>query len=284
MPRAAAAGRRRGPTTATRSGTRTRRSSWSRPRRWSSPSAAIEEQIQINYQKWTEQPTNPVHSRAIAQLFEQQNNLDSAIEWYEEAFTAGGRVDSALEKVIGNLKLKKAEQELAELAAAEPDEADAESQTQHLAAVSEKQQAITQVRLEQAEARVRAHPNDGQYHYEFGEALYKAGQYKRATEELQLGLKQPSVRYQALNYMGLSFMQRGMLDFAVKQLALAENELPVMDDLKKEIVYNLGLAYEATNASEKALDQWKKIYEVDMGYRDVAGRVEASYEQTSNGN
>jgi len=68
-----------------------------------------------------------------------------------------------------------------------------------------------------------------------------------------------------------------MLDFAIKQLAGAESELPVMDDLKKEIVYNLGLAYEANTQADKALDQWKKIYEVDMGYRDVAERVEASY-------
>jgi hypothetical protein len=77
--------------------------------------------------------------------------------------------------------------------------------------------------------------------------------------------------------MGLSFMERGMMDFAIKQLALAESELPVMDELKKEIVYNLGTAYERTNQPEKALEQWKKIYEVDMGYRDIATRVEASY-------
>jgi hypothetical protein len=63
----------------------------------------------------------------------------------------------------------------------------------------------------------------------------------------------------------------------VKQLALAESELPVMDELKKEIVYNLGLAYEASKHPDKSLEQWKKIYEVDMSYRDVAARVEASY-------
>jgi hypothetical protein len=32
-----------------------------------------------------------------------------------------------------------------------------------------------------------------------------------------------------------------------------------------------------TKQSDKALEQWKKIYEVDMGYRDVSARVEASY-------
>ena len=68
-----------------------------------------------------------------------------------------------------------------------------------------------------------------------------------------------------------------MLDFAIKQLTLAQSELAVMDDLKKEITYNLGLAYEVAKNPEKALEQWKMIYEHDMGYRDVAARVEASY-------
>jgi len=49
------------------------------------------------------------------------------------------------------------------------------------------------------------------------------------------------------------------------------------EDIKKEVTYNLGLAYEAAKQPEKALEQWKKIYTVAMNYRDVAARVEASY-------
>jgi tetratricopeptide (TPR) repeat protein len=239
---------------------------------------AIDEQIRINLGKHEADPASPIHARNLAQLFLQKNDLANAILFYEHAFEMGGRIDPSIEKIIGDLKLKKAEEELSRLSVGQEDEeANPELQTQRLTAMAEKQKEIIDVRLAQAQARVRAHPNEGQYHYEFGEALYKSGQYKRAGEELQFALKQPSVRYQAMNYMGLSFMKRGMLDFAIKQLAGAESELPVMDDLKKEIVYNLGLAYEANTQADKALDQWKKIYEVDMGYRDVAERVEASY-------
>ncbi len=136
------------------------------------------------------------------------------------------------------------------------------------------------MRLEQAEARVRAHPNDGEYHFQLGEALFRVGQYKRSLTELQMGLKQPSVRYQALNLMGLCFLRQGMLDLAVKRFTDAQSELPGLDDdLKKEITYNLGTALEANQEQGKALEEFKKIYEVDMGYRDVATRVEASYTQ-----
>jgi tetratricopeptide (TPR) repeat protein len=238
---------------------------------------AIDDQIRINFEKHQEQPTNPLHSRAIALLFVQKNDLASAIQWYEHAYEAGSRVDSSIEKTIGDLKLKKTEQELHDLTEALGQQTDPDVQAQYTAAIEEKKTEINRVRVEQAEARVRAHPNDGEYHFQLGEALFKIGEFKRALGELQQGLKQPSVRYQALNLMGKCFMSQNMMDLAIKRFSDAESELPVMDDLKKEIVYNLGLAYEATHHADKALEQWKKIYEVDMAYRDVAQRVEASY-------
>jgi tetratricopeptide (TPR) repeat protein len=238
---------------------------------------AIEDQIAINFQKHQADPTNPTHSKAIAQLFVQRNDYSSAVQWYEHAFEAGGKTDSSLEKTIGDLRLRKVEQELQTLHTELAGQTDPELQAQTQAAIEEKEKELNDVRLFQAEARVRAQPNEGEFRYDLGEALFKIGQYKRATEELQLSLKQPSVRYQALNLMGLAFMKRGMLDFAVNRLTLAESELPVMDEVKKEISYNLGLVYELTKQPEKSLEQWKKIYEVDMSYRDVAARVEASY-------
>ena len=238
---------------------------------------AIDEQIAANYAKHQADPANGAISKAIAQLFVQKNDYGSAIPFYVHAFEAGNRVDSALEKIIGDLKLKHADQELMALTAALAEKTDPEEQQQYQTAIEQKKSELDMVRLEQAEARVRSHPNDGQFHFELGEALYKVGQYKRALSELQQGLKQPSVRYQALNLMGLSFLQQGMLDLAIKRFSDAQSELPAMDDLKKEITYNLGLAQERNGDATSALDQFKKIYEVDMAYRDVAARVESSY-------
>jgi hypothetical protein len=49
--------------------------------------------------------------------------------------------------------------------------------------------------------------------------------------------------------------------------------------MKKEIVYNLGLVYERMGEKRKSLACLKQIYEVEHGYKDVAFRVESSYEQ-----
>jgi len=239
----------------------------------------IDAQIQLNYEKWQKEPTNPVHSKTIAQLYRDKDDFTTSVLWFEEAFKAGGSIDSSLEKLIGDLKLKQVNQELQQLREAHAQQTDPDTQAQYQAAIDQKEKDVNDVRLFQAEARVKAQPNEGEFRYELGNALFKIGQYKRATEELQLSLKQPSVRYQALNMMGMSFMKRNMLDFAIKQLSLAKSELLGMDEIKKEIVYNLGLAYDAAKQPEKALDQYKEIYEHDMSYRDVAQRVEDSYNQ-----
>jgi len=49
--------------------------------------------------------------------------------------------------------------------------------------------------------------------------------------------------------------------------------------MKKEIVYNLGLIYKRTGDQEKSLAFMKQIYEVEHGYKDVATRVESSYQE-----
>ncbi len=240
-------------------------------------SEAIEEQIRINYEKHQADPANPNYPKLIASLCEQKNDFATAVNWYQYAFEVGGKVDSSMEKKVGDLRVKAAEGALNDLRTQAEAQEDPEQRVALQAAIETKEKELDEVRLALAEARVRAQPNEGEFRYELGEALYRTGQYKRATEELQQSLKQPSVRYQALNLLGLSFMKRGMLDFAANRLNLAESELLAMDNMKKEVTYNLGLVYELQKEPVKALDQFKKIYEVDMGYRDVSARVEASY-------
>jgi tetratricopeptide (TPR) repeat protein len=243
-------------------------------------SESIEEQIQLSYQKWQSEPANAAaHAKKIGQLYEQRNEYDNAIPWYQAAFEAGGSLDSSLERQIGDLRLRALDAALRQLKDDAAQQTDPAVQAQLQAEIEQKEVDHNKVQLDLAEARVKAQPTDGELRYYLGEALFKDAQYKRATEELQQAINtQPSVRYPALNLLGLAFMKRGMIDFAIAKFTEAANDLPDMkEDIKKEVTYNLGLAYEAANQPEKALEQWKKIYTVAMNYRDVAARVEASY-------
>lgn len=117
--------------------------------------------------------------------------------------------------------------------------------------------------------------------YELGEHLTAAGQCRDALPELQRARQNPNARLKAMNLLGQCYRELGMLDLAAKQLDDAAREMVVMDMVKKEIVYNLGLVYEKMGETGKYIDAMKQIYEADYGYRDVAARVERSYRKSA---
>ena len=77
--------------------------------------------------------------------------------------------------------------------------------------------------------------------------------------------------------LGKCYHAKGMVDMAIRQLEDADKELVAMDDTKKEILYMIGCLYETAGNKEKSLENFKAIYEVDYGYKDVAQRVESAY-------
>ena len=72
-------------------------------------------------------------------------------------------------------------------------------------------------------------------------------------------------------------MQRGMYDMAMSQFEKAMEGKSTFDDQKKELMYLLAGVYEQQGKHEEAEAHYKSIYEVDVGYQDVAEKVEGGY-------
>jgi Flp pilus assembly protein TadD len=130
-----------------------------------------------------------------------------------------------------------------------------------------------------ARKRSERNPTDLHLRYELGEHLLQAGRFRDALPELQRARQNPNARLKAMNLLGRCYRELGMLDLAAKQLEEAAKEITSMDALKKEIVYNLGLVFELMGEGGKSIAAMKQVYEADYGYRDVATRVESSYER-----
>lgn len=239
---------------------------------------AIDAQLAVLSEQYNQNQTNLNIVKQIADLFERKNDLDTALQWFEYASSLAGGADPELERRCHAIRKKRLELGIASAkeqlrAATSPEEKAAiESQIEQL------RQEKAGFELASAKERVERYPNDLTLRFELGQALYAAGQFKEAVPELQQSLKQPNVRLRALNLLGQCFWKRNMLDFAVKQFQSASSEMLGFDDLKKEVVYNLGCVLEQMGKKAEALEEFKKIYEVDYQYRDVAERVERSYE------
>ena len=77
--------------------------------------------------------------------------------------------------------------------------------------------------------------------------------------------------------MGRAFIAGKKYDMAVDQLETAKKEAKIMNDAKKEIVYELATAYELMGKKEQAFTEFKEIYQADISYKDVAAKINAYY-------
>ena len=69
---------------------------------------------------------------------------------------------------------------------------------------------------------------------------------------------------------------------AVMQLETANEQLPIMDDLKKKVVYALGDLAEQAGDIEKAFTHYKDLYGADIGFQDIGARMERIYKLRQN--
>src|SRR4029453_2759945 len=241
---------------------------------------ALDQQIAETYARHQAEPENLDFARRLGALNEQKEDFEEAISWYQYAADLTQGADTGLLRKISDLKIKCLEREIA----AHEEFLSTHSARDALQAeTSEKLRAAKITRAEiliaDAQERVARNPTDLQLRFELGANLFNGERFREAVPELQRARQNPHARLKAMNVLGCCYGDLGMLDLATKQLEEASREIVSMDEMKKEIVYNLGLIYERTGDLEKALACMKQIYEVDYGYRDVARRVESSYQQ-----
>ena len=212
------------------------------------------------------EPQNLKLARDIAEIYVQQKNYDRALEYYQFILQAGGGGDSAIEKAITDLTLRK--HELAR-AALDPDAPDYAEQKARLDAERAEFQLADTLR------RVERYPTDLQIRFELGVLYFQAGKVNEAIQEFQKAQSNQNRRLQAMNYLGQCFARRGMNEMAARKLQEAIKEKPLFDDEKKDLVYNLAGVLEKMGKLEEAVKELEQIYQEDIGYRDVAARVDA---------
>jgi tetratricopeptide (TPR) repeat protein len=243
---------------------------------------SLDQQITETYELHQAEPQSVNHARRLGSLYEQKEDFESAIAWFQYAADLTNGTDPGLVRKVSDLGMKHSEREIAEherfLAEHGPD---VEGYADRLAALEAAKKARAEILIDDAKKRLERNPTDLQLRFELGEHLLNAGDYREALPELQRARQNPSARLKAMNLLGRCYRELGMLDLAVKQLEEAGREILSMEPMKKEIVYNLGLVHEQMGNTEKSIECMKQIYEVDYGYRDVANRVESSYQQSA---
>jgi tetratricopeptide (TPR) repeat protein len=206
--------------------------------------------------------------RQLAELYTQKKKFDRALEYYERIKQSSMGGDASLDQAILTTRTKEFDFKVEQLDQSAPDYAE---QVEKLKAEKVAYQ------MAECQRRVEKYPTDLAIRFEMGQLYYNAGKYSEAIQEFQKAQGNPHKRLAAMNGLAQCFFKKKMYDFAVRTLLTAVKEKVGFDEEKKELIYQLGCAYEAMGKKEEAIEQFKIIYENDIGYKDVSKKVDDYY-------
>lgn len=211
---------------------------------------------------FADSPSDPDVMIQLADVHEKLRDYEAAAELIERALSY--RKDSyELLCRAGDLNIKVAKKAVAQ-ADKRGDQAEA----------AEREKDVLLMEVREFKRRVEMHPGDAKLRVQLGRRLMKADELDAALSEFQKANSDPRVRREAMFCKAQCFQRKGFLDLARKEYERTIEDVTSIDDRAKEVLYNLGNIAEEEGNAEEARSFYSRVYEEDIGYRDVAAKME----------
>jgi tetratricopeptide (TPR) repeat protein len=211
---------------------------------------------------YADTPSDVDNMLELATIHERLKDYESALDMVERALTQ--RRDSFdLLCRAGDLRLKLHKRSIAKADKAGEAERAGELEGQ-----------LVELEVEEFKKRVDMHPGDSALRLKLGKRLMRADDLDAALGELQKAHADARIRREAMFLMAQCFQRKGFTDLARKEYERSLEGVTEIDDRAKEVLYNLGTIAETEGDAEEARSMYVRVYEVDIGYRDVAAKME----------
>ena len=214
------------------------------------------------------EPNNLKLLRQLAELYTDKKQFDKALALYDRVKNSELGNDPTLDQAVTKTKLKQLDYQIEQLNPFAPD---------HAAQIEQIKAQKLEFQVTEAQKRVEKYPTDLAIRFDLGVLYFQIGKLSEAIQEFQKAQNNPNKKLATWNYLAKCYAQKKMYDFAASTLQKAIKEKLVFDEEKKEMTYNLGTIFESMGKKAEAIEQYKLIFEVDSGYKDVGPKVEASY-------
>jgi tetratricopeptide (TPR) repeat protein len=131
--------------------------------------------------------------------------------------------------------------------------------------------------LAELRRRVDERPTETSLRFSLGQLYFEIGRTNEAIAEFQRVVRDVKYRLQSTAMLGKCFAIKGLDELAVSQLEKALAEANLLEEMGKDIAYTLGGLYEKMGNFAAAEETYKKIFELDIGYLDIAEKMESIY-------
>ncbi len=220
------------------------------------------EELRETEGKLARAPEDPALLARVGDLRARTGDTQGALDCYERALglEPGNR---KLEDRVGLLRIRELEERIRKAELLEDEES-----------ARALRKELRGLKLGDLRRRVEMHPTDLGLRFEFGRALFEEGELDEGIAELQKAVQDPRRKLEALLLLGRAFKNKGLGDLARSQWEKALESV-AEGPRKLEILYELGLLAEESGDLRAAREAFAKIIEVDIGFKDVAARLEA---------
>jgi tetratricopeptide (TPR) repeat protein len=236
---------------------------------------SLEDLIRKTYDLIQAEPQNLGHYRQLSDYYHRYGDHQNAIAWIKQARQLdAGKGDVSLEEKEHSLTLEYYDNIIEQW-----EKADAATPNNEVnqKGLKDSIQARKIYQRSQLESLVKRYPNEFGYRYDLGVLLFEEEEYDACLPHFQLAQRNAKSRLSAILYLGRAYRLKKFFDMAIEQFTSLKSEIQIMDDRKKEAVYELGCCYESMGKEEQAIEEFKAIYSADISFRDVAEKINAFY-------
>lgn len=221
----------------------------------------IERELEQAEAQLQERPDDPRLLRRVGKLLEQKKDLKGALDCLERALVTAPQ-DAELQDAASDLRIR-LQEVYVQKALARGDSAAAERA----------ERALHEARAAEVRRRVDRNPADFGLRYQLGQALLDLGDCDGAIAELQQAVKDPRRKAESQFLLGKAFRKKDLADLALGQFDKAL-QAAGSSPLAKDALYEMGSLCEHLGKRDLALAHYTRILEQDIGFRDVAQRVD----------
>jgi len=213
---------------------------------------------------------NILNLAQVLSEFENENEENESIELLDKAYKE--KSDFSFKQRSGRIQIKQLRRKIRKLNTklqSEPNDKDTK------ALLGELTEKLKQFELEHYRLCSENYPTDPQIKYEYGVRLILNKKYDEAIPLFQDAQKDPRHKIASMGKIGFCFFKKGWYADAIDLYKRAIEAYEIKDDgISKELRYNLGRSYEEHGETEKSLEIYRRIAQIDFGYKDVRERVD----------